>query len=243
MTGLLGLLGWKVTVISSNFIALMLILTMAMNIHMSTRFLQLRENYPKKDTVELIFLTTNKMFWPILYTVLTTIIAFLSLIFSEIKPIIDFGWMMTMGLITSFIITFTLLPTLINFVPKENIYLDEYKNYKLTIFFSKISQQYQKSIFVITGFVIFLSIIGISRLEVENSFINYFSKNTEIYKGMKLIDEKLGGTTPLEIILKFHRKIKIKLMMKMILKIGTMKITMEIIKNIGLQKIKLIELL
>ena len=211
MTGLLGLLGWKVTVISSNFIALMLILTMAMNIHMSTRFLQLRENYPKKDTMELIFLTTNKMFWPILYTVLTTIIAFLSLIFSEIKPIIDFGWMMTMGLITSFIITFTLLPTLINFVPKENIYLDEYKNSKLTIFFSKISQQYQKLIFVITGFVIFLSIIGISRLEVENSFINYFSKNTEIYKGMKLIDEKLGGTTPLEVILKFPQKDKNKI--------------------------------
>ena len=120
---LLGLLGWKVTVISSNFIALMLILTMAMNIHMSTRFLQLKENFPEKDIFEIITLTTKKMFWPILYTVLTTVIAFLSLIFSEIKPIIDFGWMMTLGLITSFIITFTLLPTLINFVPKENISL------------------------------------------------------------------------------------------------------------------------
>ena len=90
MMGLLGLLGWKVTVISSNFIALMLILTMAMNIHMSTRFLQLKEKFPSKNVFELISETTKKMFWPILYTVLTTIIAFLSLIFSEIKPIIDF---------------------------------------------------------------------------------------------------------------------------------------------------------
>ena len=115
MMGLLGLLGWKVTVISSNFIALMLILTMAMNIHMSTRFLQLKKNFPSKNNFEIISLTTSKMFWPILYTVLTTILAFLSLIFSEIKPIIDFGWMMTFGLITSFIITFTLLPTLLSF--------------------------------------------------------------------------------------------------------------------------------
>merc|ERR1711991_448658 len=134
MMGVLGLLGWKVTVISSNFIALMLILTMAMNIHMSTRFLQLRENYPNKNILELINLTTAKMFWPILYTTLTTIIAFLSLIFSEIKPIIDFGWMMTLGLITSFIITFTLLPSLINFVPKENISLNKYKNSLITSF-------------------------------------------------------------------------------------------------------------
>ena len=206
MTGLLGLLGWKVTVISSNFIALMLILTMAMNIHMSTRFLQLRENFPEKNIFELTILTTSKMFWPILYTVLTTIIAFLSLIFSEIKPIIDFGWMMTMGLITSFIITFTLLPTLINFMPKENISLNEYKESRITSFFSKSSQKHQKLIFIISTIVILLSIIGISRLEVENSFINYFSKKTEIYKGMKLIDEKLGGTTPLEVILKFPKK-------------------------------------
>ena len=210
MMGLLGLLGWKVTVISSNFIALMLILTMAMNIHISTRFLQLKENHPNMSILELINLTTGKMFWPILYTVLTTIIAFLSLIFSEIKPIIDFGWMMTLGLITSFIITFTLLPTLISFVPKENISLKEYKNSVITSFFSKISQNNHKIIFIITGIVIILSLIGISRLEVENSFINYFSKKTEIYKGMKLIDEKLGGTTPLEIILKFPKKEKSK---------------------------------
>ena len=121
MIGLLGILGWKVTVISSNFIALMLILTMAMNIHISTRYLQLRKDHPKKSNYEIISLTTNKMFWPIIYTVFTTVFAFLSLIFSEIKPIIDFGWMMTFGLITSFIITFTLLPTLLSFVPTENM--------------------------------------------------------------------------------------------------------------------------
>jgi len=206
MTGILGLLGWKVTVISSNFIALMLILTMAMNIHMSTRFLQLKEAYPSKNVLELITLTTKKMFWPILYTVLTTIIAFLSLIFSEIKPIIDFGWMMTLGLITSFVITFTLLPSLINFVPKENISFKKYKDSNITSFFAKISQNNHKIIFAITGMIVVLSLIGISRLEVENSFINYFSKKTEIYKGMKLIDEKLGGTTPLEVIIKFSKK-------------------------------------
>ena len=208
MMGILGLLGWKVTVISSNFIALMLILTMAMNIHMSTRFLQLKKNYPSKNILELITLTTRKMFWPILYTVLTTIIAFLSLIFSEIKPIIDFGWMMTFGLITSFLVTFTLLPTLINFVSNEKISLKEQEDSFITSYFAKISLNNDKIIFFITFILIISSFIGISRLEVENSFINYFSKKTEIYKGMKLIDEKLGGTTPLEIILKFPKKEK-----------------------------------
>ena len=206
MIGLLGVLGWKVTVISSNFIALMLILTMAMNIHISTRFLQLKKINPEKNIMQLITLTTSKMFWPILYTVLTTIIAFLSLIFSEIKPVIDFGWMMTLGLMTSLIITFTLLPSLIRFVPEGKIFLKEDKDSRMTSFFSKISLNNQKTIFSVTILAILLSLIGISRLEVENSFINYFSKKTEIYQGMKLIDEKLGGTTPLEVILKFPKK-------------------------------------
>ena len=211
MTGLLGLLGWKVTVISSNFIALMLILTMAMNIHMSTRFLQLRNDFPKMSNLEIISMTTKKMFWPIIYTVLTTVCAFLSLIFSGIRPIIDFGWMMTFGLITSFIITFSLLPTLLNFMSNNNIKIKEDSDSKITSFFGKISINNKNTIFVITGLVIILSVVGISRLEVENSFINYFNKNTEIYKGMKLIDKDLGGTTPLEIILKFPDKIEAKI--------------------------------
>ena len=203
MMGLLGMLGWKVTVISSNFIALMLILTMAMNIHMSTRFLQLKKAYPVKNITDILILTTNKMFWPILYAVLTTIIAFLSLIFSEIKPIIDFGWMMTLGLITSFIITFTLLPTLLNFTPTNNISIKKEEGSRITSLLENLSLNQQKPIFIITIIVIGLSIFGINKLEVENSFINYFSKKTEIYKGMKLIDENLGGTTPLDVILKF----------------------------------------
>ena len=206
MTGLLGFLGWKVTVISSNFIALMLILTMAMNIHMSTRFIQLTKKFPKLKKNQIILMTTEKMFWPILYTVLTTICAFLSLIFSEIKPIIDFGWMMTFGLMTSFIITFTLLPTLLNFVKDSNVYLAKENKSIITSFFGNKAIDNKKIIFGVTILAIILSISGISKLEVENSFINYFNKNTEIYRGMKLFDEKLGGTTPLEVIIKFQKE-------------------------------------
>ncbi len=203
MAGLLGMLNWKVTVISSNFIALMLILTMAMNIHMSTRFLQIKKKFPNLNNFEILVKTTGKMFWPILYTVLTTICAFLSLVFSEIKPIIDFGWMMTLGLVTSFIITFTLLPTLLNFISENKVELKDQKDSKITAILGDVAINKKKIIFSTTIVIIILSLFGITKLEVENSFINYFNKKTEIYKGMKLIDDKLGGTTPLDVIVKF----------------------------------------
>ena len=147
MVGLLGLVGWKVTVISSNFIALMLILTMAMNIHMSVRYLQYKKENPNISNREALLWTSGKMFWPILYTVLTTICAFLSLIFSGIKPIIDFGWMMTVGLLVSLSITFTLLPSILNILSKENKNFRDEQKSKITSFLGLVAQKNTKTIF------------------------------------------------------------------------------------------------
>ena len=209
MIGLLGMFSWKVTVISSNFIALMLILNMAMNIHLTVRFLQLRKEFNQLTKSQAILETTKKMILPILYTVLTTICAFLSLIFSGIKPIIDFGWMMTLGLLISISVTFILLPSLLNIFSSENII--EIKDTEKSMITSALGSFSKKNGFLIfcpTLIVLILSIVGIAKLEVENSFINYFDKETEIYKGMKKIDDELGGTTPLNVIIKFPVKEK-----------------------------------
>tara|TARA_Y100001970_G_scaffold294001_1_gene445672 strand:+ start:1359 stop:3812 length:2454 start_codon:yes stop_codon:yes gene_type:complete len=207
MIGLLGLIGWKVTVISSNFIALMLILNMAMNIHITVRFLQLKKDFPDFNRMEIILETTKKMFLPILYTVLTTICAFLSLIFSGIKPIIDFGWMMTLGLIVSILVTFTLLPSLlVIFSSDQDINIKDTQKSIITKTLGKFANKNAKLIYFTSIIILILSLFGISKLEVENSFINYFDKKTEIYKGMKKIDDDLGGTTPLDIIIKFPSK-------------------------------------
>ena len=207
MIGLLGLIGWKVTVISSNFIALMLILNMAMNIHITVRFLQLKKELPHLEKNEVVVEASKKMMLPILYTVLTTICAFLSLVFSGIKPIIDFGWMMTLGLIVSFLITFLLLPSLLSIFSSDNeMGIKDTENSFITSALGSFTKNNKIIIFGCTLVVILFSIVGISKLEVENSFINYFNKKTEIYKGMKKIDDELGGTTPLSIILKFPVK-------------------------------------
>ena len=206
MIGFLSLVGWKVTVISSNFIALMLILTMSMNIHYLVRYMQIDDGFT--DNANRLEKTAASIFFPILYAVLTTICAFLSLVFSEIKPVIDFGWMMTIGLCISFISTFLFLPALIKiFNPPISTNLKSIDSNLANILLG-ISKK-NLLIYSTSLILIIASVVGILQLKVENSFINYFDKNTEIYKGMKNIDEKLGGTTPLEIIIKFNSNEKI----------------------------------
>jgi len=210
MIGFLGALDWKVTVISSNFIALMLILTISMNIHYLVRYVQNRNEYPQDSLVELVVKTSSNIFYPIFYAVLTTICAFMSLIFSDIKPVIDFGWMMTYGLLVSFALSFFLLPSLILvFKPQVSPVIKENRS-KFAEVLAYISTKFPTTIYIFSTILIIFSIYGIGKLKVENSFINYFSSKTEIYKGMKNIDEKLGGTTPLEIILKFKNTIVVK---------------------------------
>ena len=203
MLGFLGMMEWKVTVISSNFISLMLILTLSMNIHMIVRYRQISVEL-KDNQLNTVKLMTSKMVRPCLYTALTTIVAFLSLVFSDIKPVIDFGYMMVLGLVVLFLTSFLLLPSILCLLEKDSdTYQVTNKTFFLTNFLAKQTIENGKSITAITFFILILTIYGVFQLKVENSFINYFKSDTEIYQGMKQIDDKLGGTTPLDVIIKF----------------------------------------
>ena len=198
MTGFMGLMKWEITAISANFISLMLILSISMNIHIINNY---RINYSSENIYNSLRLTLQSMFWPCFYTALTTIVAFASLLFSDIKPVIDFGNIMIIALLFIFITSFTILPLLIFYFPK----IEKSKTLKFSILdkFSQISLKQANKIIIINFTIFIISIFGIYKLNVENSFINYFKSNTDIYKGMKLIDTELGGTTPIDILIQF----------------------------------------
>ena len=204
MIGLLSLVGWHVTVISSNFISLMLIITMSMNVHLIVRYRQLFNDYPELSQHELVLSMASKMVWPCLYTALTTIMAFSSLVVSGIKPIIDFGWMMTIGLSVTFLTSFILFPSILGMLAKGKERTGSNSEFQFTSKLASLTEKYGSKILIITVILAATSIYGITRLQVENSFINYFSDSTEIYKGLRLIDEKMGGTTPMDIIINFE---------------------------------------
>jgi len=204
MMGVLGLSGWNVTVISSNFLALMLIITISMNIHLIVRYLQLNRDHPDDDQLALVRATAHKMVKPCHYTALTTIIGFGSLVVSDIKPVIDFGLMMSAGLAVTFATSFILFPTLLLVMRKTEAKPSvERERFHLPVYLAHLTETQGNKILLVAVVLTAASAVGVSQLRVENSFINYFSDDTEIYQGLKLIDDKLGGTTPLEIVFKF----------------------------------------
>ena len=203
MIGMLGWVGWGVTVISANFLALMLIITISMNIHLAVRYIQLSKARPGKTQRELVSRTIRRMARPCLYTALTTIIGFSSLVFSGIKPVQDFGWMMSIGLAVAFLTSFSLFPAILVMLKKSDGARVARQEVRLTEGLANLTERHGTAILVSAALMAVVSSVGISRLTVENSFIDYFREQTEIYRGMKLIDDKLGGTTPLEVLLHF----------------------------------------
>ncbi len=201
VSGLAGFIDWRITVISSNFPALLLIITMSMTIHLAVRYRELNCKSLNKDKKDIIAETIHYMFIPCVYTSLTTIVAFASLVVSGIRPVIDFGHMMTVGITSAFIITFIVFPTILMVLPKEIINEKSDITKSITKKFAFFSIHNCGKIIFGSFLIFMISAFGISKIKVENRFIDYFHSDTEIYQGMLEIDEKLGGTTPLDIII------------------------------------------
>ncbi len=205
-TGLMGFFGWKVTVVSSNFIALQLIITMAISIHLVVRYRELITQNPGKSHYELTRQTISAMKTPCIYAGLTTIAGFGSLLFAEIKPVQTFGWMMSAGILVSLVVTFIFFPAALVLFKKAPLPKGGVSPIALPRWLAVFTHRHGRLIIVVSLLALVFSASGISRLRVENAFIDYFKSNTEIYQGMKVIDQKLGGTTPLDVIIDFGAK-------------------------------------
>ena len=203
MIGFLGMMDWRVTVISSNFISLMLILTIALTIHLIERYLEVHAQSPDAGQNALVLETVRTISMPCLYTALTTIVAFTSLLVSDIRPVMDFGKMMTIGIIVSFVLAFLLFPAAMVLLDKDDSGACEDFSSPFPLVFARLTEAHGGKILILCALLALFSGLGITKLKVENKFIDYFRQKTEIFQGMSLIDRKLGGTTPMDLIIDF----------------------------------------
>lgn len=199
--GYLSWAQWPVTVISSNFVSLLLIMTLSLTIHLIVRYREFQHDDSEAEPRDTLLRTLLAMIKPCFYMAITTIVAFGSLTFSGIRPVIDFGWMMTIGLTVAFLITFIIFPALLALLPPPLDDRVRSDRIPFTDWFARLTEHYGKTVLVGSAILGLLCVIGLNRLTVENSFIDYFKSSTEIHQGMITIDNRLGGTTPLDVVI------------------------------------------
>jgi len=200
MVGILGLMDWRVTVVSSNFISLLLIITISLTVHLTVRYRELRATRRSSNHDKLMRHAILSMFKPCLYTGLTTAVAFGSLIVSGISPIISFGWMMVIGVFAAIVVVFGVFPAVLSLLPQDQTKLSSDLRLGVTTGLARLTARLNNQVLAIYAVITLLSIVGLAQLKVENSFIDYFREKTEIFQGMTLFDEKLGGTLSFDVI-------------------------------------------
>lgn len=205
-SGFLGLFGWEITIVSSNFISLQLIMNMSLVVHLIIKYKELSAKNPGHEQKELVLKSALAMAKPSFFVVITTIAGFSSLVFSGILPVMNFGWMMSFGIVISLITTFILFPIVMILLQKRVPAVTIKEDVPISSKLANIAHDYRRTIFVGAIIVVVFAVTGATKLKVENSFIDYFKKDTEIYQGMALIDQKLGGTVPLDIVVTFKEK-------------------------------------
>ena len=200
-TGLISWIGWKVTVVSANFIALLMIIGISLTVHLVVRYREITSKFNDISHNEALKRTLSQMFLPCLYTALTTMVAFASLIISDIRPIIDFGLLMVLSIFIAFSVSFVFFGSLASLMKKnlKDTNIDYSSGF--TTWINSLVVRFKNIILLMSLLGFIFSIVGINKLSVENKFIDYFKPSTEIYKGLSLIDKKLGGTAPLDIII------------------------------------------
>ena len=199
--GFLGLAGWRLTVVSSNFLALLLIFVLSLTIHLIVRYRELHVQNPDEEQRYLVRETVRSKFIPCFYMVITTMVAFGSLVVSGVRPVIDFGWIMGVSLTVALIFTFTLFPAAIMLLKPGKPHKPRDITSAITGLFPPLIERHGNLVLGVAMLAVVLGVIGISRLTVENRFIDHFHESTEIYQGMYLIDRELGGTTPLDVVI------------------------------------------
>jgi predicted RND superfamily exporter protein len=201
MLGILGMSDWRVTVVSSNFVSLLLILCLALTLHIIVRYRETHVRNPDADQMTLVRESIRRIVVPCFYTALTTMVAFGSLIVSGIRPVIDFGWMMVIGISIGFVFSFTLFPASLMLLQPGTPRALRDITAAITGFFARIIDGRTRQTLLITTVLVAAGVAGITQLTIENRFIDYYKKSTEIYQGMALVDRELGGTTPLDVII------------------------------------------
>ncbi len=199
--GFLGLAGWRLTVVSSNFLALLLIFVLSLTIHLIVRYRELHVQNPDEEQRYLVRETVRSKFIPCFYMVITTMVAFGSLVVSGVRPVIDFGWIMGISLTVALIFTFTLFPAAIMLLKPGKPHKPRDLTTAVTALFPPLIERHGNLVLGVAMLAVVLGVIGISELTVENRFIDHFHESTEIYQGMYLIDRELGGTTPLDVVI------------------------------------------
>jgi uncharacterized protein len=207
--GIMNLLGKPIDIMTIMLPTMIFIAGMSDVVHFFSKYFEELAKGTERDKIYPLIL--KEVGFPTFLTLITTVVGFLSLLFSSIGPIREFGIYTSVGVVIAFILTYTLLPALLFFfTPKKLVTIHGSQNktygFMRNILFWIFRNQ--KTILTITAVLVILSIAGMSKIRVNNILLEDLSDKVKLKQDFNFFDKNYSGVRPLEIqvILKDQKK-------------------------------------
>lgn len=200
--GAMVIAGKKITLVSSNLSSLLFIIAMAHSLHLIRRFAEEQEEHPDRTDRENLLAAVKHLAGPCAFTMAAMIGGFSSLVISDIDPVRSLGIFMSLGVVLGYAATFVFLPAVLSALPPKKALPDRIWDgtWMLTAF-ARVTEKLPRLTTAFAVIVIALSVWGTLLVKVETRLIDYFNPKTEVHQGLTFIDQNLGGTTTLEVLL------------------------------------------
>ena len=206
---MLGALAYKdipVALVTSNMPVLLFVLMLPYNVYFIERYRERRSRHPEESGMDSSMEALRMIAIPCLFSCATTLAGFVALSTSRIIPIRDFGKMMTIGMVVGFCIVFLFIPALSSRlkalrVERRGDGIEPRRSRGLVKLLERVTLARPAAVLLVSLFVLAVSVFGVSKLTAESKFTSYFWPGSEVYEGLEFIDQNMGGTTWIEVIL------------------------------------------
>lgn len=198
--GSMVLLEKRITVITSNMPVLLFILMLPYTVYFVERYRERRALRPDEEPAVTSAESAKDIWIPCLYSATTTMAGTASLLTSGISPVRTFGLMMSIGMAVGLMTAFLFLPSAVR--PLRALPGKEAPQQGPMASLAHVALRIPVVVVILSLALLVVAIWGTTKLNVETKVIDYFQKKSEVYAGLEYIDVRMGGTTPLEIMLR-----------------------------------------
>lgn len=202
--GTMAALGQKLTVITANLPMLLFVVMLPYTVYLIERYRERRAVFAGESHRDSSAGAARDVWMPCLYSCTTTMAGFASLLTSGVKPVWWFGLMMTIGLGVGLACTFLFLPAVahpMRALDDAKVAVAGSEPRGVVRLAADLVLRAPRAVAAGAAVLLAVAAYGATRIEVENKFIDYFWPSSEVYRGLERIDVRMGGTTPLDIVL------------------------------------------
>lgn len=209
--GLMALAGTHFTVVSSCLPIVMIAVGSAYGIHVVNHYYEELRSQTGSLSAEaharLVLRSTRRVLLPVSLAGITTIAGFASNITSPVVPLKDFSIFSAIGVLISLVMAIVFTPALLVLRPTQSKRVrsgaEEGGTPASHRFFSTMHgalSRHRRLHLAAYIVVLFVSIVGFSKLNIESSLINFFDKNGSFRKDVSYIDQHFSGTNALSLL-------------------------------------------